>query len=340
MNLRAASFLLLCLGILLSSCGRGDGAESGELSREGHADAMWGSGYFPNVELTAHDGRRLRFFDDMLKGKVVAINFIYTSCPDACPMETARMLEVQRLLGDRLGKDVFFYSISIDPEKDKPEVLAKYAADWGVKEGWTFVTGSREDIDLLRRKFGVYDAELARGKPMDHNLSLIIGNQRTGRWMKRSPYENPYVLANQLGSWLHNWKLPSEEKRPYDEAPEVRNIGAGENLFRTRCSSCHTVGGGETSAPDERRIGPDLYNITRQRDRAWLERWIMAPDQMKAEADPMALALISQYKGVVMPNLRMTQVDVDNVLQYLEEESARLDQELESRSTSAPVPVK
>ena len=83
----------------------------------------WGANYFPNVPLTTQDGTTVRFYDDLLKGKSVAINLIYTSCQDECPLETARLVQVQRLLGDRVGRDIFFYSISIDPKRDTPEVL-------------------------------------------------------------------------------------------------------------------------------------------------------------------------------------------------------------------------
>ena len=86
----------------------------------------WGANYFPNVELTTQDGEKVKFFDDLIKDKVVVINFIYTSCPDTCPLETAQLVRVQKIMGDRVGKDVFFYSISIDPEKDTPEVLKEY----------------------------------------------------------------------------------------------------------------------------------------------------------------------------------------------------------------------
>ena len=75
----------------------------------------WGANYFPNVPLTNHEGKQVRFFDDLIKDKVVVINFIYTTCPDSCPLETARLVEVQRILGDRVGRDVFMYSITIDP---------------------------------------------------------------------------------------------------------------------------------------------------------------------------------------------------------------------------------
>jgi protein SCO1/2 len=302
---------------------------------------MWGSTYFPNVELQTHRGETVRFFDDLVKDKVVAINFIYTSCPDACPMETARLLEVQRILGDRMGKDVHFYSISIDPEHDTPVVLGAYVDKWALGPGWTFLTGKKEDIKALQKKLGVYNGEFEQivANKSAHKLTLVIGNQATGRWMKRSPYENPYVLANQIGSWLHNWRLPSAGGQDYAEAPKLRSIGAGENLFRTRCASCHTIGEGATARPEERRVGPDLYNISAQREREWLTRWMMAPDAVVAAGDPLALALVEASGGMVMPNLRLTEVDVENVLQFIDEESARLDAALSERAHDAPEPA-
>lgn len=296
----------------------------------GRGGSVWGANYFPNIPLTTHDGRSVRFFD-LIEDRVVAVNFIYTTCPDACPVETARMMEVQQLLGDRVGKDVFFFSITIDPERDTPEVLRKYVDTWGIGEGWTFLTGKEEDITLLRKKLGVF-SEIDPGKDaLDHNLSLVIGNQRTGRWMKRSPYENPYVLATQLGSWLHNWKLPSVAERDYSDAPEIRQISTGENLFRTRCASCHTIGQGDI-ALDARRIGPDLYRIIEQRDPRWLRRWIAEPDKMLEEKDPLAVSLLAQYKNIPMPNLRLTDRDVTMLLGYIDQESRRVESLRASRT--------
>ena len=311
---------LLCTAALMTF--RGKPAPAAEGRSSGRGGSVWGANYFPNIPLTTHDGRSVRFFD-LIEGRVVAINFIYTTCPDACPMETARMMEVQRLLGGRVGKDVFFYSITIDPEKDSQEVLRKYVETWGVGEGWTFLTGKEKDITLLRKKLGVY-SKIDPGKDsLDHNLSLVIGNQGTGRWMKRSPYENPYVLATQLGSWLHNWKLPSEAVRDYADAPEIRQISTGENLFRTRCAACHTIGGGDV-ALDALRLGPDLYQVTRHRDPRWLRRWLAEPDKMLAEKDPLAMSLLAQYKNIPMPNLRLTATDVTVLLGYIDQESRRV----------------
>jgi protein SCO1 len=299
---------------------------------------MWGAEYFPNIELMTHLGKRVRFFDNLVKDKVVLINFIYTQCADACPMETARLLEVQKLLPGRLGKDVFFYSISIDATHDTPETLNAYAKTWHTGPGWTFLAGKDEDVTLLRKKLGVYEADL---KKKNHSLSLIIGNQATGQWMKRSPGENPYILATQLGSWLHNWKIASTEDRDYAKAPEIRNISTGEELFRARCSSCHTVGEGDRMHVADRHVGPDLLNVGKKRDRTWLENWMMAPDQMLAAKDPIAMALFAQYQNIVMPNLRLTIEEVGELLKYIDEEGRGVEKRAAAATaaanTTAPV---
>jgi protein SCO1/2 len=282
--------------------------------------SIWGADYFPDVPLITHKGKKVRFFTDLIKGKVVAINFIYTNCPDACALETARLREVQKILGDRVGRDVFIYSITIDPDHDTPEVLRPYAEKFQVGPGWLFLTGKEEDITLLRKKLGLYDEEKQEEKLTEHNLSLIIGNQSTGQWKKASPYENPYVLAEQLGSWLHNWKMPPKIKRDYADAPKLRNISKGEELFRTRCASCHTIGAEDAA---ENPLGPDLLGVTGKRERAWLKRWLAEPDKMLAEKDPLAMALLSEYDNLAMPNLGLSDVEIQALLIYIDEESHR-----------------
>ncbi len=285
---------------------------------------IWGADYFPDVPLITHEGKTVRFFSDVIKGKVVALNFIYTNCPDACALETARLREVQRILGDRVGRDVFMYSITIDPEHDTPKVLKQYAEKFQIGPGWLFLTGKEADITLIREKLGLYGEEDKGESLKEHNLSFIIGNQATGQWMKMSPFENPYVLATQLGSWLQNWKMPPKEKRDYAEAPQVRNISKGEELFRTRCASCHTIGMKDAERAEKRPLGPDLLGVTHKRDRAWLNRWMAEPDKMLAEKDPLAIKLLAEYHNLPMPNLGLNSDEIQNVLSYIDEESHRM----------------
>ena len=297
------------------------------------AGARWGANYFPNVPLTTHEGKEVRFFDDLIKDKVVVINFIYTTCPDACPLETARLLEVAGILGDRVGRDVFLYSISIDPEVDTPEVLAQYAKNYQTGPGWTFLTGKEEDVTRLRVKLGLYMDDIQAEDSNDHNLSLIIGNQATGRWMKRSPFENAYVLANQVGDWLHNWKSARESDRSYEDAPELREISKGEGLFRTRCSVCHTIGPGDGIF----RAGPNLLGVTQKREAEWLDRWLAAPSEMLASGDPTALELFRAYNEVSMPDLKLNKLERNYLLEYIATESRRVEQTFKAEAIEPPV---
>ena len=105
------------------------------------------------------------------------INFIYTTCPDTCPLETAQLVKVQQILSDRMGKDLFFYSITIDPENDTPSVLMEYKERFNAH--WTFLTGKERDIISLRKKLGLFIPEIQDGSS-NHNVSMIIGNQTSG----------------------------------------------------------------------------------------------------------------------------------------------------------------
>ena len=279
----------------------------------------WGAQYFPNIELTTHENEKVRFFDDLIKDKVVVINFIYTTCPDACPLETARMSEVYEILGGRVGQDVFFYSITIDPDVDTPEVLAEYAKRYQVGPGWKFLTGDEQEIILLRKKLGLYIDEVNKD-PNDHNLNMIIGNQKTGRWMRRSPFENPYILSNEIGSWLHNYKDKSDNPNSYEDIPDLRNLTKGESLFRTRCAVCHSIGIGDGLA----RTGPNLKGVTERREPEWLSRWISEPDVMLAEKDSIAMGLFVAYNEIAMPNMQLNPYEVESLIDFIETESRRV----------------
>ena len=276
----------------------------------------WGANYFPNVPLVTDEGKTVHFFDDLIEDKVVVINFIYTSCPDTCPLETAQLVRVQKLMGDRLGKDVFFYSISIDPKNDTPEVLKEYKQRF--KANWTFLTGEKADIIKLRKKLGLYIDEIQDGSN-NHNVNMIIGNQKTGRWMKRSPFENTHVLADQIGNWLSGWKA-TPKGDSYANAPKLRSIPRGEQIYRTRCASCHSLTGKELAGA----LGPDLLGVNQRREKRWLFDWLKAPDQMLKKKDPIAIALYKQYNNLAMPNMRLNQEEAVVLLDYIKDETHRL----------------
>ncbi len=271
----------------------------------------WGANYFPNVELTTHDGQTVHFFDDLLKGKIVVIDLIYTHCVDACPLETARLAQVQHRLGDRVGKEIFFYSITIDPKRDTPEVLKAYAEKYHVGPGWTFLTGKKEDIELISKKLGLYSPPNPNNRD-GHSPSVIIGNQSTGQWVRGSATDNPSFLAMMIGTFMTSGtgRPAQAPANSYAEVPKL-NLDQGQYLFSTRCAACHTLGHGD-------KIGPDLLGITSVRERAWLARMIQQPDKLVAEGDPVATALFEKYKSVQMPNLRITDGEFALLLKFLE----------------------
>lgn len=300
------AFLLLTAAALLLGAAPAPAAPPG---------SPWGANYFPNVPLVNQDGTRLRFYDDLIKDKVVMINFMYATCHDACPLETAKLRQVQEALGERVGRDIFMYSITITPEHDTPPVLKAYMDKFKVAPGWQFLTGTEADITLLRQKLGLYDEGEAR---TDHTMNLIVGNEATGQWKQRSSFDNPKLLARVLGDELFNFSKPrTGADRSYAEAPRIA-INPGEDLFRRRCQVCHTVGAGDT-------VGPDLLGVTDRRDRAWLVRWLKEPDRMLAEGDPVATALYAKYQELPMPNLRLGDADALALIGYLEAESRRVE---------------
>jgi protein SCO1 len=276
----------------------------------GAQNSRWGAGYFPNVELTTQDGKVVHFYDDLIKGKIVAIDLIYTTCQYACPLETARLAQVQKLIGDRMGRDVFFYSITIDPDHDTPPVLKEYAAKFGAGPGWLFLTGKMSDIELISKKTGLY-SEPNPSNPDGHTPSLLVGNEVTGQWMRNSALDNPKFLARTIGDWLNSWQTSKKTNVvSFADAP-VMKIDLGLYKFNNHCAACHSIGSGD-------RIGPDLAGVMTTRDRDWLKTMIATPDKLFAAKDPIAMALRAKYNDVLMPNLALADDDVAAIMGYLE----------------------
>jgi protein SCO1 len=271
-------------------------------------NSAWGANYFPNVPLVTQDGKTVHFYSDLLKGKMVVINFIYTKCRDSCPMETAKLAQVQRMLGDRVGRDVFFYSVSIDPERDTPAELKDYADKFHAKPGWLFLTGEKNDIDLVRKKLG-QAARPGENGLTAHSTSITLGNEETGQWMQDSALDDPNYMAVMIGDWLSSWRHQTVGTS-YTNA-HIVDADRGSYLFRTRCAACHTVGHGDS-------VGPDLLGVSRFRNHDWLARFIAAPDKMVADGDPVATSLYAKYKQVQMPNLRLGDPDVAALIKYLD----------------------
>ena len=278
------------------------------------AQSPWGKDYFPNVTLTTETGKKVKFYDDVLKGKVLVVNFVFTKCGDVCPLDTAQLKKVSEILGDKMGKSIFFYSISVDPTNDTPAALSEFKKKYEIGKGWTFLTGSVDDITLIQKKFGL---EPAGDKPTEHSTTILLANEATGQWIKRSPYENPQMLANLLAGHLNAKGMVMSEvgqKQSYENAVAVPAGDAGQQLYRTRCASCHTIGGGDG-------LGPDLLMVTGKHSDAWMKRWLKEPDKMIAEGDAYATAQLKQFRNLVMPNLKLDDTSIAQLIAFMDKES-------------------
>jgi protein SCO1/2 len=164
--------------------------------------------YFPNVELSTHDGRRVRFYDDLIKDKLVVFNFMYAKCEGSCPRVAANLGQVQKLLGDRVGRDIFIYSITLKPQEDTPQVLAEYAKRHNIHPGWLLLTGAPNDVELLRRKLGFVDPDPEVDRDTSNHIgNLKYGNEPLMRWGSCPGMSDPEWIVESI-LWV-DW--PAEQ---------------------------------------------------------------------------------------------------------------------------------
>jgi protein SCO1 len=139
--------------------------------------------HFPDVELTTHEQKPVRFYSDLIQGKKVVIQFMYAHCKGVCLPVTDNLVRVQELLAPRVGRDLFFYSITLEPKVDTPEDLRRYADAHGVGPGWLFLTGRPEDCETLRRNLGFTDPDPALDADVsNHSGNLLFGNEPLMLW--------------------------------------------------------------------------------------------------------------------------------------------------------------
>lgn len=141
----------------------------------------------PNVEVLTHEGKKARFYDDLIKNKIVVINFMYAECTGICPGITANLKNVQSLLGDRVGRDIFMYSITLRPEDDRPKQLDHYVKMHSIKPGWQFLTGKPRDIELLRRSLGFYDNNPELDKDRNNHIGMVRYGNEPRQWWAMCP---------------------------------------------------------------------------------------------------------------------------------------------------------
>jgi protein SCO1/2 len=158
--------------------------------------------YFPNIELTTHEGKKVRFYDDLVKDKIVVINFMYAKCEGICMPITMNLKRVQNLLGDRVGRDIFMYSITLKPEEDTPRALKEYVRMHRIKPGWTFLTGKPDEINTLRRSLGFKDAKARLDKDLTNHTGMVRYGNEARQWWAMFPGKAnaPWIVESIL--WM------------------------------------------------------------------------------------------------------------------------------------------
>lgn len=155
--------------------------------------------YFPDVPLLDQNGGSHRFYSDLVKGRIVVINTFFADCGAVCPMTMQRLAKVQAQFADRVGKDVFLYSITVDPTNDTPEKLQGYAKRHGANSGWQFLTGEPSDVELVLKKLGQFvDNRDA------HSSLFLVGNDPTGLWKKANGLAAADEIAEVVASVVND----------------------------------------------------------------------------------------------------------------------------------------
>lgn len=168
-------------------------AQQNETS-EGQSEDDRARDYFSNLELINQDGETVRFYDDVLKDKVVVINFIFTNCEGACPLITHKLTLVRDRLEGHIGDPIQFVSLSLDPARDTPAAMKEFAKTHHADhEGWVFLTGDRENLDHIIKRLGQFTEDMEA-----HSTMMLAGNVNAAHWMKIQPQEQPPQIAEKL----------------------------------------------------------------------------------------------------------------------------------------------
>ncbi len=150
--------------------------------------------YFSNLELINQDGETVRFFDDVLKDKVVVISFIFTNCEGACPLITHKLTLVRDRMEGQIGAPVRFVSLSLDPARDTPAAMKAFAKTHHADhEGWVFLTGKPENLDSIIKRLGQFTDDIEA-----HSTMMLAGNVSAAHWIKILPHEQPPAIAQKL----------------------------------------------------------------------------------------------------------------------------------------------
>ena len=193
---------LMTLGVAPVAGGLGAWAQGRPGDHAGHrlsARERIQQQHLPNIEVVTHTGQRVRFYDDLVKDKKVIINFMYARCDGICVPVTVNLVRVLKLLGDRVGRDIFMYSISLKPAEDSPQNLRQYRDHHGVDGSWLFLTGAPHDLDHLRRSLGFAFSDPAEDADTANHIGMLrFGVEPMMRWATCPGMANPEHIAKTI----------------------------------------------------------------------------------------------------------------------------------------------
>jgi protein SCO1 len=174
------------VALLLALASFGTASSTGTQGADGSGAARE---YFTDTILVDQNGRSHRFYSDLVAGRVVIMNIIFTGCRSSCPIIMGRLVELQDLLGPKRS-DVSILSISVDPVLDTPQALHAYADGLQAGPGWYFLTGAKESVETVLRRIGNRSST-----PEDHTDVIVVGNDATGTWIKLTAIATTEDLA-------------------------------------------------------------------------------------------------------------------------------------------------
>jgi len=185
-----------CLGLMLLPLADGSHASAAAVTGapSDAAAEEKARNYFTDTEVIDQNGKKQRFYSDVLKGRVVLISFIFTNCEYACPMQAQKLKQVRAAMVPAIKDDVWFVTLSVDPERDTPEAMKKFAERQGVDESrWIFLTGDKQNLEFLVKRLGQYTPDIE-----SHTTLMLAGNTITKHWTRVMPMLTPPDIANKM----------------------------------------------------------------------------------------------------------------------------------------------
>lgn len=161
---------------------------------------------FTDLKLITQEGQEVRFYTDILKDRVVLINFFFTHCVAACPLQSKVLADLQPKLGDRLGKEILLVSISVNPERDTPVAMKEYAEKFDAQKGWVLLSGKKDHVNWIVYKLGQYVEDFN-----EHSTAYILGNAKTDHWKKARPDATAEALVSLLLSLVEENHLAGKK---------------------------------------------------------------------------------------------------------------------------------